>query len=414
VRIAIIGAGVSGLVCAHLLRDRHDVVLFEANDRPGGHVNTVRVDTEHETHRVDTGFIVLNDRTYPGFERLLARLGVATQPSNMSFSVSDGGDFEYNGSSPNGLFACRGNLARPAFHRMVRDLLRFNREVPSLIGLNGTGPSLGDFLDDGGYSPEFIERLIVPQASAVWSADPASMWQFPASMLAEFFANHGMFGPTGRPNWLTVEGGSDTYVDAIVRLLGERVRLSAPVARVERHDDGVDVTLRGAEPERFDEVIVATHSNQALRMLADPSRAEAEVLGAIPYQANEAVLHTDPSLLPRRRRAWASWNFHLREEPVDRTTVTYHMNRLQSLRAEREYCVTLNQTEAIDPDAVVKTMTYEHPVYTPAGLAAQRRWREVSGVRRTHYCGAYWGYGFHEDGVTSALRVCSTFGASFA
>ena len=413
-KVAIVGAGVSGLVCAQLLSERHDVTLFEANDYAGGHTNTVRVDTENETHQVDTGFIVLNDRTYPRFERLLARLGVATQPSEMSFSVSDGTDFEYNGASPNGLFARRSNLARPSFHRMVRDLLRFNREAPALVGLNGSGPTLGEFLDDGGYSAEFVQRLIVPQASAVWSADPASMWEFPASMLAEFFANHGMFGLTGRPNWLTVRGGSDRYVDAIVRPLGDRVRLSTPVARVERQDEHVDVTPAGGEPERFDELIVAAHSNQALRMLSDPTGAEAEVLGAIPYQQNEAVLHTDRSLLPRRRRAWASWNFHLRDEPADRTTVTYHMNRLQSLRAERELCVTLNQTEAIDPASIIRTIRYDHPVYTPAGLAAQRRWREVSGVRRTHYCGAYWGYGFHEDGVASALRVCAAFGASLA
>ena len=413
-RLAIVGAGVSGLVCAHLLSGRHDVTVFEANDYAGGHTNTVRVDTENETHRVDTGFIVLNDRTYPSFTRLLGSLGVATQPSNMSFSVSDGRGFEYNGGSPNGLFACRSNIARPSFHRMIRDLLRFSREAPGLIGLNGSGPTLGEFLDDGGYSPQFVERLIVPQASAVWSADPRSMWEFPASMLAEFFANHGMFGVSGRPNWLTVSGGSDRYVEAIAKPLGERLRLSTPVSRVERHDDRVEVTPAGGEPERFDELILATHSNQALRMLAEPTRAEAEVLGAIPYQQNEAVLHTDRSLLPRRRRAWASWNFHLRDEPVGRTTVTYHMNRLQSLRAERELCVTLNQTEAIDPATVIRVIRYDHPVYTPAGLAAQRRWAEVSGVRRTHYCGAYWGYGFHEDGVTSALRVCARFGASLA
>jgi uncharacterized protein len=412
VRIAIVGAGVSGLVCAHLLSERHDVTLYEANDYAGGHTHTVRVDTENETHRVDTGFIVLNDHTYPRFQRLLARLGVATQPSDMSFSVSDGADFEYNGASPNGLFARRSNLARPSFHRMVRDLLRFNREAPSLIGLNGSGPSLGEFLDDGGYSPEFVRRLIVPQASAVWSADPASMWEFPASMLAEFFANHGMFGLNGRPSWLTVSGGSDRYVEAIVEPLGERLRLSTPVVRVERREDRVEVTPAGCEPKFFDELVLAVHSNQALRMLADPTGAEAEVLGAIPYQQNEAVLHTDRSLLPRRRRVWASWNFHLRDEPVGRTTVTYHMNRLQSLRAERELCVTLNQTEAIDPDKVIKAIRYDHPVYTPAGLAAQRRWNEVSGVRRTHYCGAYWGYGFHEDGVASALRVCAAFDAS--
>jgi uncharacterized protein len=410
VRVAIVGAGISGLVCAHLLQDEHEITVFEANDYAGGHTNTVRVDTGHETHHVDTGFIVLNDRTYPNFQRLLAGVGVKTQDSEMSFSVSDGRDFEYNGASANGLFARRSNLARPSFHRMVLDLLRFNREAPALVGLNGSGPSLGEFLDEGGYSEQFVKRLIVPQASAVWSADPRRMWEFPASMLAEFFANHGLFGLRDRPHWLTVEGGSARYVEAITAPLAERLRLSTRVRRIERFEDHVEITPAGGEPERFDEVVLAVHSDQALRMLADPSGAEAEVLGAIPYQSNETVLHTDRSLLPRRKRAWASWNFHLQERPNSRTTVTYHMNRLQALDADREFCVTLNRTEAIDPESILRVLRYDHPVYTPAGLAAQRRWEEVSGVRRTHYCGAYWGYGFHEDGVVSGLRVCSKFG----
>ncbi len=413
-QIAIVGAGISGLVCAHLLRDGHDITLFEANDYAGGHTNTVRVDTADATHEVDTGFIVLNDRTYPNFQRLLAGVGVETQPSDMSFSVSDGRDFEFNGASPNGLFARRSNLARPSFHRIVRDLLRFNREAPALVGLNGSGPSLGDFLAEGGYSTQFVKRLIVPQVSAVWSADPGRIWDFPASMLAEFFANHGMFGFADRPAWLTVKGGSSRYVEALTRPLGERLRLSTPVRRIERFDDHVEVTPAGGEPEYFDEVVLAVHSDQALRMIADPSAAEAEVLGAIPYQPNETVLHSDRSLLPRRRRAWASWNFHLQERPSGRTTVTYHMNRLQSLRTDRELCVTLNRTEAIEPESMIRVLRYDHPVYTPAGLAAQRRWEEVSGVRRTHYCGAYWGYGFHEDGVVSGLRVCAQFGRSLA
>jgi predicted NAD/FAD-binding protein len=388
--------------------------VFEANDYAGGHTNTIRVDTAEETHAVDTGFIVLNDRTYPNFRRLLAAVGAETQPSEMSFSVSDGRNFEYNGASPNGLFARRSHLARPSFHRMVRDLLRFNREAPALIGLNGSGPSLGDFLAEGGYSPQFVKRLLVPQVSAVWSADPKRVWDFPASMLAEFFANHGMFGLTDRPAWLTVKGGSSRYVDALTRPLGERLRLSTPVRRVERFDDCVEVTPAAGEPERFDDVVLAVHSDQALRMLTDPSAAEAEVLGAIPYQPNETVLHSDRSLLPRRRRAWASWNFHLQERVTGKTTVTYHMNKLQSLRADREFCITLNRTEAIAPESVIRVLRYDHPVYTPAGLAAQRRWDEVSGVRRTHYCGAYWGYGFHEDGVVSGLRVCAHFGRSLA
>ena len=409
--IAIVGAGVSGLVCAHLLQEQHEITVFEANDYAGGHTNTIRVDGADETHHVDTGFIVLNDRTYPNFQRVLTNIGVATQPSNMSFSVSDGGRFEYNGSSANGLFASRANLARPSFHRMILDLLRFNREAPALVGLNGSGPSLGQFLHEGRYSRQFVERLIVPQASAVWSADPNRMWEFPASFLADFFANHGMFGFSGRPNWLAIPGGSARYVEALTRPFADRLRLSTPVQRVTRLPDGVEITAENSPPERFDEVVLAVHSDQALRMLSDPTGAEAEVLGAIPYQANEAVLHTDRRLLPRRRRAWASWNFHLEDEPADRTTVTYHMNSLQSLTAEREFCVTLNKSEAIDPEQVIRTIRYDHPVFTPAGLQAQRRWSEVSGVRHTHYCGAWWGYGFHEDGVVSALRVAEHLGA---
>jgi uncharacterized protein len=410
VRVAIVGAGVSGLVCAHRLAAEHDLTVFEAERRPGGHANTVCVDLGEETHWVDTGFIVLNDRNYPGFEALLADLGVATQPSDMSFSVSDErGRLEYNGSSLNGLFANRANAVRPAFLRMVRDLVRFNREAPTLIGLNGSGPSLGDFLDDGGYSREFVDQLIVPQASAVWSADPAQMWTFPASMLAEFFDNHGMFGLTGRPKWRTVVGGSRSYVEAIARPLGDRLRLDAPVTRVERFEDRVEVTPAGEEPEEFDEVVLATHSDQALALLADPTEPEAEVLGAVGYQPNEAVLHTDRSLLPRRRRAWASWNFHLLDEPAAQTTVTYRMNSLQALRSKSEICVTLNRSERIDPAKVIGTYPYAHPVFTHEALAAQRRWDEVSGRNRTHFCGAWWGYGFHEDGVQSALKVCESF-----
>ncbi|MGH2802839.1 MAG: NAD(P)/FAD-dependent oxidoreductase [Thermoleophilaceae bacterium] len=414
-RIAIVGAGIAGLTCAHLLDPEHELTVFEAEDHPGGHTRTVEVETERELHRVDTGFIVYNDRNYPGFERLLERLGVETQPSSMSFSVSDGrGDFEYNGASANGLFARRSSLVRPSFHRIVRDLLRFNREAPSLIGLNGSGPTLLDFLDGGGYSREFVERLIVPQASAVWSADPRELRYFPAALLAEFFDNHGMFGLTGRPNWRAVRDGSSRYVERLIAPLRGRLRLSTPVASIRRFPDRVEITpaAAGSGPECFDEVILAAHSDQALRMLADPSPAEVELLGAIPYQANDVVLHTDSSLLPRRRRARASWNFHLQDEPAERTTVTYLMNRLQSLEVERDYCVTLNRVDAIDPERVLDVNELAHPVFTHRALAAQRRWREISGFRRTQYCGAYWGYGFHEDGVQSALRVCERFGAA--
>ena len=409
-RIAIVGAGISGLAAAHVLRRRHEITLFEADRRLGGHTNTVRVDLADETHEVDTGFIVHNDRNYPAFRRLLGQLGVATQPSEMSFSVSDGGGFEYNGASPNGLFACRSHLVQPAFHRMVRDLLRFNREAPALVGRNGSGPSLGAFLEAGGYSRAFVDRLIVPQASAVWSADPAQMWELPASFLAEFFDNHGMFSLRDRPRWRTIAGGAKTYVDALTAPFADRIRLATPIRSIARHDDAVELVPERGGAERFDAVVIAAHSDQALAMLADPTRSEREVLGAIPYQANEAVLHTDRRQLPLRRRAWASWNFHLEDEPAGRTTVTYHMNRLQSLRSSAELCVTLNRTERIDPERVIATIPYAHPVFTRESLAAQGRWAEISGARRTHYCGAYWGFGFHEDGVVSALRACEQLG----
>jgi uncharacterized protein len=411
-RIAIVGAGISGLVAAHLLHRDHEIAVFEAGAYAGGHTNTIRVDTPHESHHVDTGFIVFNDRNYPRFERLLASLGVAWQPSTMTFSVSDAaGDFEYSGASPNGLFAKRAHLLTPWFHRMVADLPRFHRAARELLGGDGDGPSLGDWLDEQGFSTAFVERLIVPQAAAVWSADPRQMSSLPARFLAEFFDNHGMLGLRGRPRWRTVKGGSARYVEALTRPWRERLRLGVAVQTIERHAGHVLVRPRGGEAERFDEVVLATHSDQALALLADATECEREILGALPYQPNEAVLHTDARMLPRRRRAWASWNYHLLDEPCGRATVTYHMNRLQSLRAECELCVTLNRTEAIDPAKVIRVIPYAHPVYTAAGVRAQARRAEISGRNRTNYCGAYWGWGFHEDGVVSALAVAERFGA---
>jgi predicted NAD/FAD-binding protein len=410
-KVAIVGAGVSGLVCAHMLHREHEVAVFEADARAGGHANTVRVETDSGAYDIDTGFIVFNDRNYPRFERLLDELGVATQPSDMSFGVSDGHGFEYNGSSPNGLFAVRRNAFARRFHRMIADLARFNRDARALLA-SEEDPSLRQWLEQRGYSREFIGRLIVPQASAVWSADPAQMWSFPARFLLEFFDNHGMLGFTGRPRWRTVTGGSQVYVQALIAPWRERLRLSTPVTRVVRHPDRVEVSARGCEPESFDALVLATHADDALALLSDPSELEVELLAAFPYQRNEAVLHTDRSLLPRRRRAWASWNYHLLDAHTGPATVTYHMNRLQSLRADREFCVTLNRTTAIDPSQIIATFDYAHPVYTPAGVAAQLRHADISGRNRTHYCGAYWGWGFHEDGVESALRVASELGAA--
>ena len=404
-RIAIVGTGIAGMVAAHKLHPEHEIVVYEAADRLGGHSNTVTVAAADGTHAIDTGFIVFNDRNYPSFEALLAELGVASQRSHMGFSVSDGERFEYSGT-PWGLFARPAHLVSPSFLGMLRDWRRFNREARALIGMNGTAPSLGVWLEQQGFSQHFIDRLIVPQASAVWSADPEQMWSFPASFMAEFFDNHGMYSLRDRPKWRTVVGGSRSYVAAISAPWRDRARLAAPVRRIERLPGGVRIEAEGCESEEFDEVVIATHSDQALAMLADPSEPEREVLGAIPYQRNEAVLHTDTAMLPRRRTAWSSWNFHLAEGPPRGSTVTYWMNNLQRLQAEREYLVTLNRGGEIDPEKVLRRFEYDHPVYTAEGVAAQARHAEISGVRRTHYCGAYWGWGFHEDGVVSALRAC--------
>jgi predicted NAD/FAD-binding protein len=413
-KIAVVGAGVAGLVTALLLHDDHQVTLYEAASRPGGHSNTVEVDTPSAQYAVDTGFIVFNDRNYPNFERLIARLHVPAQLSDMSFSVADEhGRFEYAATSANGLFATRSNLASPRFLRMVLEVPRFQQVMRGLLEDDGSDElSLAELLEREGFSDFFIERLIVPQVAAVWSADPAGMDTFPARFLARFFQNHGMLSLRDRPVWRTVRGGSQTYVRAIVAQLGGRVRMNSPVEAVRRTADGVSVTVRDSEPELFDQVVLATHSDQSLAMLTDASDLESELLSAVPYQMNEAVLHTDARLLPRRRAAWASWNYHLLDEPVGRSAVTYHMNRLQSLEADREFCVTLNRTEAIDPERVIARFDYAHPVFTPRGVAAQARLGDLGGTDRVHFAGAYLGWGFHEDGVLSAVRVGQYFGAT--
>jgi predicted NAD/FAD-binding protein len=413
VRIAIVGAGVSGLVAAHLLHREHEIVLYEANDYAGGHTNTIRVDTAHQTHHVDTGFIVMNDRNYPNFTRLLDRLGVERQPTHMSFSVKgEERDFEFSGT-PRGLFCQPGNLASPRFARMIVDLLRFNRALRALLEGEESGESMHDFLSRHRFSRAFVERLIVPQMSAVWSADPRKAGSFPARFIAEFFANHGMLGFRDRPRWSTVVGGSARYVEALTAPFDDRIRLRMPVSSVTRNDGHVEIVAGGSGVETYDHVIIATHCDQALHMLSDPSERERELLGSIAYQPNEAVLHTDSTLLPRRRAARSAWNFHLLREPKPLSTVTYYMNHLQRLAAEEDFCVTLNRTEAIDPAKIIRTIRYAHPMYTPSGVAAQSEHATISGLPgRTHYCGAYWGWGFHEDGVVSALRACEPFGVS--
>ncbi|MDQ3572607.1 MAG: FAD-dependent oxidoreductase [Actinomycetota bacterium] len=404
-RIGVIGTGVAGLTAAHTLAHEHDVVAFEAANRPGGHANTIAVDDPRGPLAIDTGFIVLNDRNYPNFERLLVELGVPTQPAAMGLSIADAdGSFEFAGTA-RGLFAQRSNLLRPRFLRMLRDQLRFNRDARAMIGRTGT-PSVAEFARDCGYSDWFLDRILKPEVSAVWSSDPAAVWDFPIGFLAEFLHNHGQLRLAGRPRWQTVVGGSSAYVRAIAESLGARMRLNSPVRSISRTaDDAVIVEAEGAAPERFDHVVIAAHSDQALAMLASPSDAEHEVLGAITYQPNEAALHTDPSLMPSRTSAWASWNFHL-TAGTELPTMSYWMNRLQRLDAEHDYFVTLNRTSSLDPERVIAVIPYAHPVMTHAAVAAQQRWAEISGADRIHFCGAYWRWGFHEDGCWSALRAC--------
>ncbi len=409
-RIAIVGTGIAGNVAAHHLAKAHDITVFEANDYVGGHSNTVVVPSPEGDIPLDTGFIVFNDRTYPNFLRLLDELGVEAQKSNMSFSVrSDPGALEYNGSTLNALFAQRRNLFRPAFHRMLKDILRFNREAPGILDGGDPGMTLAEFLAYGRYSREFIHHYLIPMGAAIWSAEPDMMEKMPANFFVRFFHNHGLLQLKDRPQWYVVRYGSQTYVEKLTAGHRDRIRLRSPVESVQRFPDRVLVKARGQEPEAFDYVFLACHSDQALGMLANPSAAERETLEAIPYQRNEAILHMDASLMPRRRLAWAAWNYHVPADERERVTLTYHLNRLQGLDTRGQYFVSLNSHDLVRPEAVIQRIDYEHPVFTTESVAAQARQGEINGLERTYYCGAYWRYGFHEDGVVSALNALRDF-----
>ncbi|REJ95981.1 MAG: FAD-dependent oxidoreductase [Planctomycetota bacterium] len=412
-RIAIIGSGISGLVAAHQLHGRHEITLFEANDYIGGHTNTVDVGVKGRKHCIDTGFIVFNEQTYPEFSRLLNTLGVTSRPTSMSFSVScrDCG-LEYNGTSLNGLFAQRTNLLRPGFHRMLRDILRFNREADEVLAHPDESMTVGEYVRQFRYSRRFAEHYLLPMGAAIWSCPVDKFERFPIRFIVEFYRNHGLLSLRNRPVWRVIEGGSRTYVEALTAPFRDRIRLQTPIGSVLRGEQRVLVREKNGKVHSFDEIIFACHSDQALGILgSDATEAEREILSAFPYEPNTAVLHTDESLLPRRKRAWASWNYRLPAGQPSRASVTYNMNILQHIESRYTFCVTLNAEETVDPRKVLGCYRYSHPVYTTARAAAQRRQHELIRAKRTSFCGAYWGYGFHEDGVRSAQAVCRRFEA---
>ena len=414
-KIAIIGTGIAGNVAAYHLHKQHDITVFESNDYIRGHTHTHAIELSGKHYQVDSGFIVFNDWTYPNFIKLLDELGVESQTSDMSFSVKcDKTGLEYNGTTLNSLFAQRSNIFKPSFHRMIKDILRFNREAKLLLNnelLNNDddGLTLGEFLKSNQYSNQFVANYIIPMGAAIWSADPEQMYEFPARFFARFFNNHGMLNINDRPAWRVIKGGSQRYVEKLTAGFKHRIRLSTPVESVKRTQNYVEVKSAGSEPQRFDYVFFACHSNQALQLLVDASRDEKSILSAIPYQKNTAVLHTDHTILPRKRLAWAAWNYHILNHQQDCVALTYNMNILQSLTTPQILCVTLNNSEVINPRKIIKVMEYDHPVFTLAGVEAQKRQHEINGINRSYFCGAYWRNGFHEDGVVSALNALEHF-----
>ncbi len=405
-KVAVIGAGISGNVAAHhLAQAGHAVTVFEAGSHLGGHTHTHDLEWAGRHYAVDSGFIVFNSRTYPNFIALMKTLGVDYQPTEMSFSVKcERTGLEYNGHTLNTLFAQRRNLLRPSFYRMVREILRFNREAPRDLDRGAAQMSLGEYLTAHRYSRAFTTQYILPMGAAIWSTDPQQMQDVPAAFFIRFFVNHGLLEVANRPPWYVIKGGSRMYLKPLSAPYANSIRLRTPVTAVRRLPEGVEVVSAAHGRERYDAVVFATHSDQALTLLTDPSPNERAILGQLRYQRNEAVLHTDTTVLPRRPLAWASWNYHLKPGE-QRVALTYDMNRLQGLDAPVRFLVTLNDTDAIDPRKIIKRLEYEHPMYTAASVEAQTRHGQINGVDRTYYCGAYWGNGFHEDGVVSALKV---------
>jgi len=415
VRVAVIGGGISGLSAAYYLSSAHEVTLFERAPRPGGHTHTVAVsDNTAGPLAIDMGFIVHNDRTYPNLVRLFDKLGIRTQPSDMSFGVfSRETGFEYSSRGLSGFFADRGNLLRAEHYKLLREILRFNKTAPQLLTQPDDAElSIGEFLARGRYDVGFVDRYLYPMASAVWSMPVSTLHNFPALTLIRFFHNHGMLGINTHPKWKTITGGSNTYIAPMTEPYRDRIRLGAKIQSVSRDDAGVTIDSEDRPPEAFDQVVFACHGDEVLLLLESPTDDERAVLGAFRTTRNEACLHTDESMLPARENARASWNYLLPSTADSKVTLTYHMNRLQALPSQTNYCVTLNSSTSIEPSKVLQTAVFHHPVYDAAAIRAQSRWSDISGRNRTHFCGAYWFYGFHEDGLNSALRVAKALGVT--
>lgn len=415
-RIAIIGTGIAGMTAARILARRNNIAVFEAGGRIGGHTNTIRVNEAGRELAVDTGFIVFNEVNYPNLCRLFEELGVESRNSDMSFSVHcEKSGFEYNGTDLNSLFVQRRNLLSPGFWSMLNEILRFNREAPERLS-SGMDDSLSveAYVRSAGYSRRFVEHYLAPLGASLWSCDARRFRQFPMRFVIEFLQNHAMLRVNGRPIWKTVVGGSDQYIAPLVEPYRERIHLNAPVTAIRRLAGGVELTIAGGHRERFDEVVLACHADQSRRIVTDMDGAEREMLEHFPYQVNEAVLHTDTSILPDRPAAWASWNYRIPARQQDHVTVTYNMNMLQGLDSDKTYCVSLNQTGCIDPTAIIRRIAYEHPLFIPGRDQAQSNHGSMIRRRGISYCGAYWGFGFHEDGVRSALAVCDAFDMSLA